>query len=161
MDSTSAPPDSIVVDWMQRVKQFDADAWAELVKMGSPWVYRWCRAADVEAHEAADIVQRLFDGVSRAIGNFRREVTVDGVREWWWSITRNKIKGYYQNRFDTATADQKIGALPETAPADMEPSAGPDVCETEPEYQAALTRILEIGRDPNRRRRRRDKSGEK
>jgi RNA polymerase sigma factor (sigma-70 family) len=137
--------DSRIVDLMQKVKHLDAEAWADLVTMGSPWIYGWCRGAGVEPPEAGDIVQEVFAGVSRAIGNFRREITVERVREWWWSVTRNKIKGYYQRTCDEATAEQRTSALPNSPPADETGSAAAYL--QEPELDAALARILEIGRD--------------
>jgi DNA-directed RNA polymerase specialized sigma24 family protein len=152
--------DSRVVDLMQRVKHLDAEAWADLVRIGSPWIYRWCRRAGVEPREAGEIVERVFAGVSRAIGNFRREITVQGVRQWWWSVTRNKIKGYYQLHCDEATAEQRINALPDSPPADEAGSPATDVPADalsrsaveedylrEPAFESALARILAIGRD--------------
>ena len=145
MTGSSELTDARVVDLMQRVKHLDSDAWAALVTMGSPWIYGWCRGAGVEPQEAGEIVKRVFAGVSRAIGNFRREITVERVREWWWSVTRHKIKGYYQNRYDAAEAERRTGELPEKPPSER---AGEDrTYHQEPELQSALTRILEIGRD--------------
>jgi RNA polymerase sigma factor (sigma-70 family) len=147
MPSSSETSDAVVADLMRRVRQFDADAWADLVRLGSPWVYGWCRRAGVQPQEAAEIVQRVFDGVSRAIGNFRREVNVDGLKDWWWSVTRNKLKAHYRQTYDEATARERLDQLPVDLPEDPGPAAH-DAFDGEPELQAALTQLLEIGRDP-------------
>ena len=145
MACSSEITDARVVELMQKVKHLDAEAWAELVKLGSPWIYCWCRRAGVDPQGAGDIAERVFAGVSRAIGNFRREITVASVREWWWCVTRNKIKSYYQQHFGAAAAEQQIRALPE-APPDDEPGSAATYLQ-ERESQSALARILEIGRD--------------
>lgn len=158
MSSFPNTPDSIDPNLIARLKQFDADAWSEVLELGTPWVYRWCRAADVPPQEAGEIVQMVFNSVSRAIGNFRRELTVEALLEWWWSITRTKIKAYYQRQLDLADAERRIGELPDAPPAEPSQSAAEDAFLQEAEFQSAKARILEIGRDPLTSRRRPDGS---
>ena len=155
MSAPPPTPDSLDPHLIQRLKQFDADAWVEVVELGTPWVYRWCRAADVPPRDAGQIVEGVFNGVSRAIGNFRRELTVEGLREWWWSITRTKIKGYYQSQLDESAAELRTSELPVTPPAEPAPSAADEALLEEAEFRAARARILEIGRAAATNRRRR------
>ena len=158
MSSPGNTPESIDPNLVQRLRQFDADAWAEVVQLGTPWVYRWCRAADVPPPESGEIVQMVFNSVGRAIGNFRRELTVEAMREWWWSITRTKIKGYYHRQLEAAAAEQRTGELPETPPAEPSQGSTQDAFLEEAEFISARARILEIGRDAATSRRRPDGS---
>ena len=74
------------------------DAWARLVTVFTPVVYRWCRQAGLEAHDAADVVQDVFSSVARGIERFERAKGEGSFRSWLATITRNRICDHHRRR---------------------------------------------------------------
>jgi DNA-directed RNA polymerase specialized sigma24 family protein len=138
---------SISPELLARVRRYEPDAWEAFVKLVALPVYRWCRVCDLDAQAAADMTLVVFQGAARAIGNFRREPIDEGLRTWLWSATRSRIKGYFRRDVSPSSEDevaQRIAALPDSPPAAGETGS----IETEPEFQAVLLQIVEIGRAP-------------
>jgi RNA polymerase sigma-70 factor (ECF subfamily) len=55
---------------LERIQRMQPEAWARLVDVFGPVVYRWCRQSGVAAQDATDIVQDVFSGVVRGIEGF-------------------------------------------------------------------------------------------
>jgi RNA polymerase sigma-70 factor (ECF subfamily) len=81
---------------LDRVREFDSDAWVRLTKLFGPIVYRWSRQAGLQDNDAADVSQEVFRAVAGGIGNFRRDKPSGGFRGWLWTITRNKIRDHFR-----------------------------------------------------------------
>jgi RNA polymerase sigma-70 factor (ECF subfamily) len=83
---------------LARVKTRDHLAWERLVQLYSPLVYRWCRHAGLQAADAADIGQEVFQAVARCIADYRHSRPQDTFRGWLCTITRNKIRDFIRQR---------------------------------------------------------------
>ena len=81
---------------LARVQANDTEAWARLVRLYGPVVYRWARDAGLQPTDAADIAQDVFGSLMTHIGGFSHERPADTFRGWLWTITRNRIRDYYR-----------------------------------------------------------------
>ncbi len=79
-----------------QVKHDDPKAWERLVTLYSPLVYYWCRGWRLQAHDAADVVQEVFQSVATRVNDFRKERTTDTFRGWLRTITRNKVYDHFR-----------------------------------------------------------------
>ena len=84
--------DSTSYTLLNRVRVFDPAAWARLVDLYSPLIFRLCRRSGLQPADAADIGQEVFTSVARTITEFRRDRPGDTFRGWLYTITRNKIR---------------------------------------------------------------------
>ncbi len=113
---------------LARAKAGDPDAWETLTQLYGPLVYSWARRAGLQATDASDVVQEVFQAVAGAIERFRRDRPSDRFRGWLWTITKNKIHDHFRDR--TLDAEAKGGTtahvfiqdLPDSAPEDSEES---------------------------------------
>ena len=74
------------------------EAWARVVTVFSPIVYRWCRQSGLDADDASDVVQEVFSSVARGIDRFERVKQEGSFRSWLATITRNRIRDLYRRR---------------------------------------------------------------
>lgn len=72
------------------------EAWAQVITVFSPIVYRWCRQSGLTAHDASDVVQEVFSSVARGIGRFERVKETGSFRSWLATITRNRIRDHHR-----------------------------------------------------------------
>src|SRR3569623_434752 len=83
---------------LERVKQRDSDAWRRLVELYGPVVYRWTIQRGVQAADAADVAQEVFQAVATSIKRFRREKSGDSFRGWLWTVTCNKLRDHFRRQ---------------------------------------------------------------
>src|SRR5262245_45750855 len=104
---------------LDRARGNDADAWRRLVELYSPLVYHWCRRSGFTSHDAADVLQDVFQSVFRALPNFQRGKS-GAFRAWLWTITRNKIRNAVRKKVPDAaggsTAQVLWGNIPDEEP---------------------------------------------
>ncbi|HUY87400.1 MAG TPA: sigma-70 family RNA polymerase sigma factor [Pirellulales bacterium] len=74
----------------------DPQAWNRLVALYSPLVYHWCRGWQLHAHDAADVVQEVFQSVAVSMRGFRKSQPNDTFRGWLRTITRNKVCDHFR-----------------------------------------------------------------
>jgi RNA polymerase sigma-70 factor (ECF subfamily) len=138
-------PDSFDASLLERVKKYDPEAWGQFVTIFSPDVYGWARHFGVPPANAGEIVYDLFDGVSRAIGNFRREHSAEGVRGWLWSIASSKIKRCLRQQVEARVAGDQLEHASAPELPNSPPTIAPDSSTAnEEEFRSALARIVEI-----------------
>jgi RNA polymerase sigma-70 factor, ECF subfamily len=89
--SRSEAPSEPSSSLLDRVRAQDQAAWGRLVELYGPLVYRWCRRAGLQAADAADVGQEVFQAVARKVGDFHRDPAGGTFRGWLRAITRNKI----------------------------------------------------------------------
>ncbi|MCA9178196.1 MAG: sigma-70 family RNA polymerase sigma factor [Planctomycetales bacterium] len=87
---------SLSTSLLQRVQAMQPDAWARLVQVFSPIVYRWCRQWGLTSHDSADVVQEVFVSVARGIGRFERQAEQGSFRTWLATICRNRIRDHWR-----------------------------------------------------------------
>ncbi len=90
---------------LQRVQQQESAAWQRFARLYSPSVYRWCRAAGLQEHDAADVVQEVFRAVFQGVARFRRQQNGPGLRGWLYGIARHKISDHFRHQQDEPAAD--------------------------------------------------------
>ena len=101
MESQGALPNelpSLSSSLLVRVQEMQPDAWARLVEVFSPMVYRWARQAGLSAADAADVVQDVFVAVARNIAGFERQKEKASFRSWLATITRNRVRDCFRNK---------------------------------------------------------------
>jgi RNA polymerase sigma-70 factor (ECF subfamily) len=89
---------SLSTSLIQRLKVHDQDAWRRLLDLYVPLVFSWCRRSGLQLQDAEDVVQEVFQAVSRAIGDFQHVRPTDTFRGWLRTITRNKIHDHFRSR---------------------------------------------------------------
>jgi RNA polymerase sigma-70 factor (ECF subfamily) len=112
---------------LQQVRDQDPDAWQRLVQLYGPLVYQWCRSQGLQASDAADVMQDVFQSVATNIEQFRGKRRGGSFRAWLWTIARNKLRDYYRRAkreiqgLGGTSAMLQISAVP-----DHEPESGSD-----------------------------------
>lgn len=114
---------------LRRVKANDPDAWQRLVKLYSPLVYSWARAAGLQDSDAADVIQEVFQAVSKAIERFRHDRPSDSFGGWLLTITKNKVRDHFRQRAEHpdarggTTVQLQMQHVPEVAPDESKDTA--------------------------------------
>jgi RNA polymerase sigma-70 factor (ECF subfamily) len=96
---------------LDRVQQMQPEAWAQVVTVFSPIVYRWCRQAGLAGHDASDVVQDVFSSVARGIGRFERVKGEGSFRSWLATITRNRVRDHLRRHAKQPQAQGGTHAL--------------------------------------------------
>jgi len=86
--ATNSTSSSLVL----RVQAQEPAAWRELADLYGPLIYNWARHANLQAQDAADIVQETFGAIFGSIARFRRDRPGDSFLAWLRTIARNKIR---------------------------------------------------------------------
>lgn len=117
-------PGSTALSLVERVKARDPAAWQRLVAVYGPLVYSWARRSDLQAEDAADVVQEVFRAVVTHIDRFRQDRPGDTFHGWLWTIAQNKIRDAWRRREQQPRAAG--GSGPQRRLLDMpDPAAGP------------------------------------
>ena len=85
-----------------QAKANNQTAWQQLVTRYSRRIYRWCRQAELQPTDAADVTQDVLHAVARKLGDFRRDRPGDTFRGWLRRITNNKVNDHYRKQNNTA-----------------------------------------------------------
>ena len=96
--SSSSDLPSLSSALLDRVRQMQPDAWARLVDVFSPIVYRWSRQAGLSGADSADVVQDVFVAVVMRIRTFERQKETGSFRSWLATITRNRVRDSFRKR---------------------------------------------------------------
>ncbi len=109
----------------------------------SPLVYRWCRNGGLQAADAADVGQEVFQAVACGIHDFRRDREGDTFRGWLHRITQNKLRDRARGRrdpLDDAGGDGALQHVQQRSANDEAAVAGTEPCER----KILLSRALQI-----------------
>ncbi|MGI8982404.1 MAG: RNA polymerase sigma factor [Pirellulaceae bacterium] len=74
------------------------DAWRRLSELYGPVVYGWVRAAGFKEHDAADIVQDVFQSVFASLSQFRKDLPTDRFRSWLGTIAYRRACDHLRKR---------------------------------------------------------------
>jgi RNA polymerase sigma-70 factor (ECF subfamily) len=83
-------PNSTSWTLINRIKVHDNDAWERLVALYTPFLHYWCRRWGVSRADADDVLQEVFQAISKNLKDFRRDRAGDSFRGWLRGIARNK-----------------------------------------------------------------------
>lgn len=100
-----------------RAKAQDPAAWQRLIDLYLPLVYRWCRLAGLQAADAADVGQEVFQAVARKLADFHRSRDGDTFRGWLRTITRNKVRDHFRNLPAEAPGGSQVNHQQDPVPA--------------------------------------------
>ena len=89
---------SVSTSMLGRVQQMHPDAWARLVIVFGPIVYRWARQAGLKGSDAADVVQDVFVAVARNVARFEPQKSHASFRSWLATITRNRVRDCFRKQ---------------------------------------------------------------
>lgn len=87
---------SVSSSLLLQVQRMEPDAWARLVDVFSPIVYRWSRRSGLNQADSADVVQDVFIAVARNISRFERQNEKASFRSWLATITRNRVRDQFR-----------------------------------------------------------------
>lgn len=82
---------------LSRARGHDPDAWKNLVHLYSPLVFHWCRQSGLASHDAADVMQEVFQAVHLALERFEPQQS-GAFRGWLWTISRNKLNDFFRKQ---------------------------------------------------------------
>ena len=117
---------------IDRIKVHDREGWERLVTLYTPFLHYWCRRWGVSRADADDVLQEVFQAISKNLKDFRRERTGDSFRGWLRGIARNKALSLRRRRDPRGTGgtdfyrrsqlipDQRSHSVPDTEGADQE-----------------------------------------
>lgn len=88
--------ESISSTLLVRLREQQPDAWERLTTLFGPIVYGWCRRADLNSADAADVTQEVFRSVATGLEGFRRDRPGDSFRGWLTTIARSRIRDHYR-----------------------------------------------------------------
>ena len=83
---------------LDRVRADDAAAWDRLVSLYAPLVFYWCRRAELQEEDAADVLQEVFLAVATHLSGFHKDRPGDTFRGWLRIITQHKILDLFRRR---------------------------------------------------------------
>src|SRR5262245_43260467 len=81
---------------LEGIRARDPQAWRRLSELYAPLVYRWARRKGLKEHDAADIVQSVFQAVFTGIDGFRKDRPSDRFRDWLFIITKRRIADHFR-----------------------------------------------------------------
>ncbi len=89
---------------LDRVKDYDEDAWRQLTELYGPLIYHWCRKSGLHSEDAADLLQDIYRSVLIHIHRFEKSLPSGSFRAWLWTITRNRIRDFARGQSGKAQA---------------------------------------------------------
>ncbi|MCA9064471.1 MAG: sigma-70 family RNA polymerase sigma factor [Planctomycetaceae bacterium] len=95
--TSESPDDSTAISLLDAVWADSPAGWRRLIRVYTPFVYRYCRASGLSADDSADVGQEVFSAVARKISSFHRDDDHDSFRAWLFKVTRNKIIDHFRN----------------------------------------------------------------
>jgi RNA polymerase sigma-70 factor (ECF subfamily) len=112
-DSKHRPSElpSLSSSLLDRIQQMQPEAWAQVVTVFSPIVYRWCRKSGLTTHDSTDVVQEVFGNVARGISRFQRQKAEGSFRSWLATITRNCVRDHHRRQLGQPQAAGGTAAL--------------------------------------------------
>ncbi len=81
---------------LRGMKQGDSENWKRFVHLYTPLIYSWCRRANIQEADAADVTQDVFRSVARGVGGLHYGHHDDSFRGWLWTITRNELSKFFK-----------------------------------------------------------------
>lgn len=128
---------------LEHARLHDERAWARLVQLYGPVVYRWARLSGLQSQDALDVVQEVFTSVATSLEGFRRDRPGDSFRAWLRTITQNKVRDQARRR--KARVEAVGGSEAQARMADVaEPDLHGEDNEAEGSDAALLRRALEM-----------------
>jgi RNA polymerase sigma-70 factor (ECF subfamily) len=81
---------------LSRARNHDAAAWRRLVQLYGPLVYGWVRRAGLAEHDAADVVQEVFQALFTSLDRFALGQSSGAFRSWLWTIAHRRACDHFR-----------------------------------------------------------------
>jgi len=138
-------PSSISSTLLDQLRFRRPEAWQRLVRLYGPVTYRWCRRSNLNAEDAADVVQEVLSAVMIHLPDFRRDRPDDSFGGWLATITRNKIREHYRRQHGKAEARGRSTAQHQLAEIPQPPEPSEESIQPDAHSAACLSRrVLEM-----------------
>src|SRR5208337_498445 len=138
-------PSSISSTLLDQLRSNRPEAWQRLVRLYGPVTYRWCRRSNLNAEDAADVVQEVLSAVMIHLPDFRRDRPEDSFAGWLATITRNKIREHYRRQHGKAAARGGSTAQRQMAEVPQPPELSEESIRPDAQMAACLSRrVLEM-----------------
>ena len=89
-------PSATSLSLLQRIRNGEAAGWRRVVDLYEPLVQHWCRRWGVQAADADDLVQEVFQAAALGIATFSHDRTGDTFRGWLHTIARHKAMDFWR-----------------------------------------------------------------
>ena len=89
-------PSATSLSLLERIRSGEAAGWNRVVELYAPLVQHWCRRGGVQAADADDLVQEVFQAAALGIATFSHDRAGDTFRGWLRNITRHKIMDFWR-----------------------------------------------------------------
>lgn len=76
----------------------DHDAWRQFYRIYAPLVYGFARQRGLQDADAADVMQDVLRSVARSAGRLEYDPQRGTFRGWLFTVTRNKVFNFLDNR---------------------------------------------------------------
>lgn len=122
----------------------EAQSWSQLERLYRPLVDQWCRQANLQSQDAADVRQEVLSAVFSSLDRFRRERPSDSFSSWMYGIFRNKLMDHWRKcgRHPNATGGTVFRQTLEQTPDGLED--GKETLQTSDEKSALLRRAIDL-----------------
>ena len=129
MNDLEATTGSTSSSLLHRALAEDKEAWRRLAKLYGPVVYGWVRGAGLAEHDAADVVQDVFQAVFSSLSRFRRDRPTDSFRGWLATIAHRRTCDFLRMEADGpgaaggTEAQLRLQELPQRLPEEGLPDS--------------------------------------
>jgi RNA polymerase sigma-70 factor (ECF subfamily) len=123
---------------LERILRHDHQGWDHFYYIYSPLIQHVCRKWGLQASDADDVTQEVFQAVTASIATYRREQEgqVCTFRNWLGGVIRNKIRDHFKRKAGQPQMEGDLNALEprkpraeaESAEEDGEADAYREVC---------------------------------
>jgi len=86
--------DSTASDLLNAARRLDPQGWQEIVDRYSWLVFQWGCQADLNAEDAAEVLQIVMANVATSLPNFQKDGKKAAFRRWLRTITRRRIADF-------------------------------------------------------------------
>jgi RNA polymerase sigma-70 factor, ECF subfamily len=119
-------PSATSLSLLQRIRNGEAAGWRRVVDLYAPLVQHWCRRWGVQAADADDLVQEVFQAASLGIATFSHDRTGDTFRGWLHTIARHKAMDFwrrYEQRPDVFGGSEALVRMQQVPDTDSDTNA--------------------------------------
>jgi RNA polymerase sigma-70 factor, ECF subfamily len=119
-------PSATSLSLLQRIRNGEAAGWRRVVDLYAPLVQHWCRRWGVQAADADDLVQEVFQAASLGIATFSHDRTGDTFRGWLHTIARHKAMDFwrrYEQRPDVFGGSEALMRMQQVPDTDSDTNA--------------------------------------
>lgn len=107
------------IDLLNEMKAGNSDSWRNFVHIYTPLIYSWCRKANLQESDAADVTQDVLRAVVSGFEGLQFGEADNSFRGWLWTITRHELGRHFKKNHQTpdarggSTANEFLTQIPD------------------------------------------------